>query len=192
VAAVAAAVTGQLPAARRIGDYFLRLIAEQPNLETHFYPFYDTRFGLVKDGVPELAPYYIGTLERQSPGQHYWLIGLLMAVLADLYLATGERKYLDGATTLFDFGSGFHADLYGNTLNHKYLWGCTRLYHATGNLAHLEPAFRIADFLVSVQEPEGTWWHSGAVPVREQQTLGWTVDATSQFCIWLVKLLQVM
>lgn len=192
VAGEAAIVTGRLAAARRIGDYFLRLIASQPDLDQRFYPFYDTRSGLIVEGEPELGPGYFGTFERTAPKQHYWLPGFLMAVLADLYLAAGEKKYLDGARTVFEFGAGCHADLYVNTLNHKYCWGCARLYHATGDPAHLETALRIADFLARIQEPDGTWWHSGFIPDREQQTPGGTVDVTSQFCIWLVKLLQVM
>ena len=191
VAGEAAIVTGRLAAAQRIGDYFLQLIAMQPDLDERFYPFYDTA-GLITEGEPELGPIYFGTFERRAPGQHYWLPGFLMAVLADLYLATGAVKYLDGARTIFEFGAGCHADLYTNTLNHKYLWGCTRLYGATGDPRHLETALRIADFLARVQEPDGTWWHSGFIPVREQQTPGGTVDVTSQFCIWLVRLLQVL
>jgi hypothetical protein len=192
VAGEAAIITGRLAEARRIGDFFLRLIASQPNLDSYFYPFYDTRFGLITEGRPELGPTYFGTFERKAPRQHYWLPGLLMAVLADLHLATGEKKYLDGARAIFEFGEGCHDDLYANTLNHKYLWGCVRLYHATGVARHLETAMRIADFLVRVQESDGTWWHSGFIPVREQQTPGGTVDITSQFCIWLVRLLQVL
>ena len=192
VAGEAAIITGRLTAARRIGDYFLQLIASQPDLDQRFYPFYDTRYGLITEGTPELGPTYFGTFERRAAGQHYWLPGFLMAFLADLHLATGEKKYLDGARTIFEFGQGFHDDLYVNTLNHKYLWGCARLYHATGDVRHLETAMRIADFMVRVQEPEGTWWHSGFIPVREQQAPGWTIDITSQFCIWLVKLLQVL
>jgi hypothetical protein len=192
VAGTAAIVTGQTVAARRIGDYFLHLIAIQPDLDTCFYPFYDTRYGLVTEGAPELAPTYFGAFERKAPKQHYWLPGFLMAFLSDLYLATGEKKYLDGAKAMFEFGAGCHPDLYSNTLNHKYCWGCTRLYQATGDPCYLETAMRIADFLVQVQEPAGTWWHSGFIPLREQQAHGWTVDITSQFCIWLVRLLQVM
>jgi hypothetical protein len=192
VAGEAAIVTGRLAEARRIGDYLLHLIASQPDLDQRFYPFYDTRSGLITEGTPELGPTYFGAFERNAPKQHYWLPGLLMAVLADLYLATGEKKYLDGAGTIFEFGEGCHDDLYANTLNHKYLWGCVRLYHATGDLRPLETAMRIADFLARVQEPDGTWWHSGFIPVREQQPPGATVDVTSQFCIWLVRLLQVL
>jgi hypothetical protein len=192
VAGEAAIITGRLAEARRIGDFFLQLIASQPDLDRRFYPFYDTRCGLITEGASELGPTYFGTFERTAPGQHYWLPGLLMAFLTDLYLATGTKKYLDGARMIFEFGAGCHADLYANTLNHKYLWGCARLYHATGDPAHLETALRIADFLARIQEPDGTWWHSGFIPVREQQAPGGTVDVTSQFCIWLVKLLQVL
>jgi hypothetical protein len=192
VGGVAAITAGRIAEARRIGDYLLLLIAAQPDFEHCFYPFYDTRYGLITNGTPELAPGYFGTFERGAPGQHYWLLGALMAFLAELYLATGEQKYLGGAQTIFRFGEGCHEDLYANTLNHKYLWGCGRLYHATGDSRQLEAAMRIADFLVRIQEPDGTWWHSGFIPVREQQTPGGTVDVTSQFCIWLVKLLQAL
>jgi hypothetical protein len=192
VAGTAAIVTGQLAAARRIGDYFLHLIASQPSIDTRFYPFYDTRYGLITEGAPELGPAYFGTFERQAPNQHYWMPGFLMAFLSDLYLATGEKKYLDGAQAMFEFGAGCHPNLYTNQRSHKYIWGSARLYHATGDPRHLEPALRIADHLVQTQEPDGTWWYADFIPVRDRQTLGWTVDISSQFCIWLVKLLQVI
>ncbi len=189
---LAAITTGRIAEARRIGDYILALLAAQPDFEHCFYPFYDTRYGLITNTAPELGPDYFGTFERSAPAQHYWLPGLLMAFLAELYLATGEQKYLDGAIAFFQFGQGCHDDLFSNTLNHQYLWGCARLYHASGNPHCLETAMRIADFLARIQEPDGTWWHSGFIPIREQQTPIGTVDVTSQFCIWLVKLLQVL
>jgi hypothetical protein len=192
IGGLAAITTGRIAEARRIGDYVLALLAAQPDLEHCFYPFYDTRDGLITHTAPELGPEYFGTFERRAPKQHYWLLGALMAFLSELYLATGEQKYLDGAKAVFEFGDGCHEDLYCNTLNHKYLWGCARLYHVSGDLRPLEAAMRIADFLVRIQEPDGTWWHSGFIPVREQQTPVGTVDVTSQFCIWLVKLLQVL
>ena len=185
-------VTGRIDAARRMGDYVLHLIAAQPDFDTRFYPCCDTRKGLLTEGLPDGVSTYLDTFERQAPGQHYWLLGLLMAFLSNLYLATYDKVYMDSATALFEFGAGCHADLYSNTLNHKYLWGCARLYHATGDPLYLETALRIADFLVRIQEPEGTWWHSGFIQVRDHQTMGVTTEVTSQFCIWLVKLLQVM
>jgi len=130
--------------------------------------------------------------QRKEPGQHYWLPGFLIAFLSDLYQATGEDKYVRGAKVLFEFVDGGSADVYTNTMSHKYLWGCARLYHATREPRHLEPALRIADFLTSMQEPEGTWWRSGYIPSRDQQSKGTTVDVTSQFCIWLIKLTQVI
>jgi hypothetical protein len=192
VAGTAALQTGHLAAAQRIGDYFLHLIAIQPDPEKRFYPFYDTRYGLITEGTAELGPTYFGTLERDKPKQHYWILGFLMAFLSDLYLATGQKRYLDGAWAMFEFGEGGNSDLYSNTLNHKYLWGCARLFHATGDTRVLEAALRIADFLVAIQEPEGTWWHSGFIASRDQQTKIMTIDGTSQFCIWLIKLLQVL
>lgn len=192
VAGTAALQTGHLAAACRIGDYLLHLIAIQPDPEKRFYPFYDTRYGLITEGTVELGPTYLGTLERDKPGQHYWVLGFLMAFLSDLYLATGQKRYLDGAWTAFDFAEGCHPDLYSNTLNHKCLWGCARLFHATGVTRVIEAALRIADFLVAIQEPQGTWWHSGFIASRDLQSKGMTVDGTSQFCIWLVKLLQVL
>ena len=192
VAATAALVTGHLEAARKMGDYFLHLIALQPDLQNRFYPFYDTRQGLVTQGAPELGPTYFGTFERKQPKQHYWLLGFFLAILSDLYLATRQKKYLDGALTMYEFSMGCQPDLYSNTLNHKFLWGCARLYRATGNPKHLETALRVADFLTDIQDPEGTWWHRDFVPTREQQGYGGTVDCTSQFCTWLIKLLQVL
>ena len=188
----AALCTGQLAAARRIGDYLLHLLAIQPDLENRFYSFFDTRQGLITEAPPELSKIYFGTFERHQPKQHYYLLGLLMATLSDLHLATGEKKYLDGATTIFEFASGCHADLYANTLNHKLVWGCSRLYAATGDARHLEMAMRVADFLVRVQDPPGTWLHSGLLASYEQQGYGLTIECVSQLCIWLSRLLQVM
>lgn len=192
VAGTAAIVTGQLEAASRIGDYLLHLIAVQPDIGTCFFPFYDTRSGLVTEGSPEFAPAYFGTFDRKAPMQHYWLPGFMIAFLSDLALSTGQEKYLDGAKTMFEFGAGCHPNLYTNLRSHKYVWGCARLYHATGDAKYLEPGLRIADYLVETQEPDGTWWYKDFIPDRSQQTLGWSVDISSQFCIWLVKLLQVL
>ena len=188
----AALCTGQLAVARRMGDYLLHLLAIQPDLENRFYSFFDTRQGLITEAPPELGKIYFGTFERHQPKQHYWLPGLLMAMLSDLCLATGEKKYLDGAITMFEFAAGCHADLYNNTLNHKLAWGCSRLYAATGDARHLEMALGVADFLVRVQDPPGTWLHSGLLASYEQQGYGLTIECASQLCIWLSRVLQVM
>jgi hypothetical protein len=185
IAGIAAVVTGRLEAARAIGEYFLHLIGCQPDLERRLYPYYHTSRGLIVDDRVADAPDYFATLDRSLPNQPYWLPGFIMAFLSDLFLSTGDRRYLDGAKLMFVFGEGFHEDFYTNTLNHKYCWGCTRLFRATADHRYLRTALRIADFLVEVQEADGSWWHSGAVPLREQQSQGMTVDATSQFCMWI-------
>ena len=66
VAGCAALTTGHVGAASELGDYFLRLIAIQPDLENCFYPFFDTRHGLMTDGTPEFGPTYYGPFQTQG------------------------------------------------------------------------------------------------------------------------------
>jgi len=192
VAGIAALATGRTTPAEGIGTYFLRLLEDQPDLDSRLYLFTHNRSGLITTENVAPFPPYAQIFERSAPRQPYWLLGLIIAFLVDLSQALGDPRYLDCAITLFEFSLGCNEEVTHTTLSHKYAWGCASLYRATRDPRALDMAMQIGDHLVSIQEPDGSWWHSGVIPSRDAQPRGLTIDVTSQFTIWLVRTLEAL
>ena len=180
---IAAIVTGQTSEAKRMGDHMVdRLISENPDLGTSFYPIWDTTRGLRTDDNAPASPNVPKVLLRNAAGQGHFLTGMIMVFLCDLYQVTRDRKYLDGALALYDFGVGETSAVYENTLSHKFAWGCAWLYRQTADARHLESACRMCDYLVSTQESDGSYLMDGAPRDWPYQS---RLNLTSQFVLWI-------
>jgi hypothetical protein len=183
----AAIVTGYLNEARRIGDFLVdALIAENPDLNREFYPIWDTERGLRTDEEAPPAPNMPRVLLKDEPDQHHFVTGFMISFLTDLFRATGEQKYLDGALTMYEFGVGPKGAIYGCTATHKFGWGCTSLYRETGDAAHLESACKIAEFLIDhAQDPDGSMVHYSFIPSTAEWTYSPRLNITAQFALWI-------
>lgn len=185
IAGQAALTTGYVNQAKRMGDHILRLIEQNPDLNKEFYPAWDTERALLTGSDTPSFPNMPRVISRNNAGQHHYLTGMIIAYLSDLFRATGERKYLDGAEKIFHFAAGGSPAIYENTLSHKFAWGCTWLYRATGNSEHLEAACRVCDYLVKIQEADGTFVHYGLVKSAAEWPYSPRLNTTAQFSLWI-------
>ena len=185
IAGQAALTTGYVKEAKRMADHILRLLEQNPDLNKEFYPAWDTERGLLTGSDTPSFPNMPRVIVRNSAGQHHYLTGMIIAYLSDLFRATGERKYLDGAETIFQFAAGGVPAIYENTLSHKFAWGCAWLYRATGKSEHLEAACRVCDYLVKIQETDGTFVHYGLVKSAAEWPYSPRLNTTAQFSLWI-------
>jgi hypothetical protein len=185
IAGQAALTTGYIAEAKRMGDHVLNVIAANPDLSKEFYPCWDTERGLRMDEETPNFPNMPRMMVRDASAQHHYLTGMIIAYFSDLYRATGERKYLDGAETIYEYAAGGSPAIYENTLSHKFAWGCSWLYRITGKAEHLESACRICDYLVGIQEEDGTFVHYGLVKTAAEWPFSPRLNTTSQFALWI-------
>ena len=186
IAGQAALTTGYVAEAKRMGDHLIdNVIANNPDLNKAFYPAWDTERGLLTDADTPSFPNMPRVMIRDEPAQHHYLTGMMIAYFSDLCRATGERKYLDAAETIYEFAAGGSPAIYENTLSHKFAWGCAWLYRLTGKAEHLESACRICDYLLSIQESDGTFVHYGLVKSADDWPFSPRLNTTAQFSLWI-------
>ena len=178
--------TGHLAEAKRMGDHLVdNLIPGNPDLSKAFYPTWHTEHGvLTGDNVP-VSTNSARVLVRNQAGQYHFLTGMMIALLSKLYETSQDRKYLDGALILYEFAAGGTPAVFENTLSHKFIWGCDWLYQQTGQAEHLASACRLCDYLVEIQEADGTFMHLGLGIAPADWPYSPRVGISTQFALWL-------
>lgn len=190
VACQAAIVTGRLAEARRMADHLVdNLVGRNPDLSRAFYPVWDTGRGLRTDEAAPSFPNMPRVIDRQAPHQHHYLTGMMIGVLTDFHRVSGESKYLDAALTIYEFAAGGTPAIYRSTASHKFAWGCAWLYRETGRAEHLESACRMCDYLVEIQEPDGSFVHWAFVNSSEDWPYSPRFNITGQFALWIARTL---
>ena len=111
-----------------------------------------------------------------------WLIGKPMKFLARLYDATCDRRYLEGASTLFDFFHRLDEGRWTNYANCKIMWGGSELYRHTGDRRYYDTAVRILEWICSSQRPWGGWVHWLWYRTDEEQPFAASLDIVQELC----------
>jgi len=165
---------GQMELARRAGDALGRMLEQQP-VPRRFH------FLLKPDGQLVLGD--SGTfLDFTKPGQVYWRIGIPFLFVVRLYLATSDKRYLETAQRLFELQHGGAADAFAHPGSGKSGLAAAILYSVTGDQRAADAACREAEFLLSIQQPEG-WWASSP-----NDGLGIRLDYTGEFTVFLTEM----
>lgn len=193
VAGQAAVATGYLAEARRMGDHIVNdIVANNPDLSKALYPVWDTERGLRTDPETPNRANMPAVLRWDGQNVHHYLTGMLISFLTDLYRAVGDRKYLDTALQVFGFAASCSPAMYESTLSHKLAWGCAWLYRVTGKAEHLEMGCRICDYLVGIQEPDGSFLHVSFIDSPANVNHSARMCTTQQFTLWIARVLAVL
>ncbi len=163
---------------RPAGDFLCHLLELQPDISESLYMRVDDGGSLITDLPPELE--ILGVVRASEPYQLYFLVGYPIAFLAKLYDATGEEKYLEGSLVYLDFAHSCHETLYSFHYAHKVGWAASLVARLTGAAAAESTARRIANYLVSIQEPDGGW-----VQNEPNHT---SFDQSAEIATWLLEL----
>lgn len=152
--------------AYRVAEWMLKMIDEQPDLETGFYEYMDAHTGKIVTDANPVSPYY--TKDDFDPDLFcYWnktgpqgwaMFGPTTDFLAGMYQMTGDARYLDGMMKIFNLF--YDNEAYGSLsfiASGKMLQGLPVLYLATGDERILDACVKLCDYLVSIQKPSGVW-----------------------------------
>lgn len=124
-------------------------------------------------------------IDKTSEGQCYFLAGHAVGFLSLLYMATGEKQWLeaaDGYRNVIETSAG---DRRSHTSTGKYGFGAAQLYRATGDPRARQAAIEVGEFLMSIQAPEGYWVFPGTQYVGPDAI---AVDLTAEFVAWLAEI----
>lgn len=172
---------GKVEVAEKAAGFVKMIWDIQPEIEKNFYYYWQPQGGLVTEKPAEEPEDRYFRISKTEPENWYYILGAQISFMARLYIATGKEEYLTLAKRIRDFGMGCHQDIFGTDSSGKFGYGNTYLYYATGDKQYLEVAQRCADYLAEDQHADG-YWERGGKP---------TASSTSEFCVWLMSLLEV-
>jgi hypothetical protein len=189
--ALACLYVGRLEEARKTGDFLIRLLRAQPEPKKRFYTALNGKGNLIRDFPSADEIYRVVDATRKE--QYYFMVGLPMALLSKLYLATNLKNYLDAARGYFQFTKHCADDAYSYPASGKSGFGSAILARITGNEDIKSAAERQLEYLVQTQDQDGAWksfpglklYGNGSVfPIEGQ------IDITGEFTVWLNEMLQ--
>jgi len=151
-------VTGHLSAAQKVGAFLKKMWEAQPEPETKLYRMFTPTQGLITDlsslPVGEVGEYVVDATGRR---QAYFVPGIAAAFLARLYMATGLDEHLALAESYIQFAMRCSDDQFMRPQVGKVGWGASLLYEITKKYEYRDLAFRVGDYLLDNQFPEGYW-----------------------------------
>ena len=172
--AMPAVYAGRLDAAARTAQFMASMVEQQPDPSRFYHTMtLDGRLRTSGDGA--------AFLDTTRPAQGYYHLGIPMLLLVRLYLATRQQEHLDTALKLFEIAEHCAPDAYGHTSAGKSMVAAAILHTLTGDARMRDRACQQADFLLSIQAPEGYW------TVAQSDSLGVRIDATAEFAIFLTE-----
>jgi hypothetical protein len=166
---------GDVQRACSAGNWLARLLRGQPDLDTGLFLRLDRSGHLVRDFPAAMAPFHL--VHRREPGQAYFMLGYPVAFLAKLYEATADAAQLRTACGYLDFALSCTGDLRSSPASHKVAWGAAILTRLTGERRYRELSATIADHLLDIQDPGGSWLPGEPAHTR--------FDQTAEIAIWL-------
>lgn len=148
---------GRFDVAKAVGRWFERLMDLQPEYPQRLYTIYSRAKGLHTEPDPGEDPRrYVFNSDAVSD-ENFFNPGISGGFLARLYMATGERKWLELSKEYMrqaDYASDY---LYTSLRGGKTAWGASLLYTLTGESKYRDIAIRLGDSIIALQSPEGFW-----------------------------------
>ncbi|XP_046360466.2 uncharacterized protein LOC124138006 isoform X2 [Haliotis rufescens] len=166
---------GDMEVACSTGDTLIRFMDIQPNLDEEFLMKMDSSGQLIRSGWPEDKTVFFRIKRKESPNLFYQL-GFPAILLAKLYLATGTKRYLEGARSYLDFAYSCGESLYTFIKSHKVAYGASLVAAITKEKKYATMATRISDFIMSTRTESGMFLSTSPILERFDQTaenIGW-------------------
>ena len=173
----AALITGHLDVARGVGRWMRTLMTQQPNHPKQLYSVTTKAGGLVTKFDAAVDARYVMSQDAQRD-QYFFHPGIAGGFLAKLYMATGEREWLDLAKKYMEVADGASDFLMKTGRAGKVAWAASVLWTLTGEAKYREMAIRIGDNIIARQKPDGCWNDSN--------------DSTAEMTAWLDEVYQAV
>jgi hypothetical protein len=175
--------TQHLDVAESCGEYIIRLLNLQPDILRGFYLIRNVEGKLISDFRPEDERFFL--ISRNQVQPLYYALGLAVSFLANLFVATNQKKFLLTAEQYFEVCERFAPNIYQHYYSGKLGWGLAQLYKITRKDIYGRLATKIADHLISMQLSTGAWYINGLFSDFKMQPLATTIDRTAEYSIWL-------
>ena len=175
----AALAVGDLDAARGIAAGMRTIRAAQPEPARIHFAWSASRGALVTAADPGFdAPTMV--LDPRLDAPQYWFLGgISAAFLARLHLADPRPEHLEDARWwMAQAMDAADAQLHYPAAC-KGSWGASLLWQLTGETAYEAFAWRMGDWYLSAQQPEGWWHHIGG------NDLAGVIEITLEFVMHL-------
>jgi len=176
-AGLAALYTGRIGIARGVGSWMDRLLTMQPEFPQSLYTVYSREQGLCTQFDPKETNRHFLPCTTSTGDQFFFQVGVAGAFLAELYLATGEKKWLELAKQFMQCALIADDHLFKSVRAGKVGWAASILYSLTGERQYQDVAIRVGNFLVSCQAREGYW---SSEPGKAGNN-----DLTAEMVLWL-------
>ena len=178
---------GRWDAAARGGDYLLGMVDEQPVTKGKLYLRRDAKGALINKDIRQgLALVY--SIDIGATGQVYWYLGIAMNAFANLYLATGDRKWVEAGYKVLEYFKNCDGEIYEIISNGKVAWGLAAMYAATHDQQFSKYAQDVWAWHYNVQSPDGRWLRVGQIASLEEQPLHITLDTTLERAFYMFEL----
>jgi len=146
--------SGRHSEAKRAADFLVKMKELQPDPNRKLYVSLRDSGKPVTDFAEEDAACYV--LDTQKPGQMYIFPGAAIINLCKTYMAIPKPEFLDTAKSYYELVMGWD-DIWETPRSGKFAVGCSCLYKITGDPEYLQTATRIADYVVGIQNEDGSW-----------------------------------
>jgi hypothetical protein len=178
---------GRIGAARRAGDFICeQMINTQPQPERRVLLRRTWDGDWITDfSESEAARHQI---ELGVSGQIYWFLGITMAALGQLYLASGENHYLQSARRVFGWVLDCHPGSFADLTAAKVGWGASVMYAATREEQFAVRSRYVSHVLCATRLPEGVWLRRPAVTKLADQDVATSLDTTLERVCWLIEM----
>lgn len=178
---MSAVMTGRLDHARQTGKWFTRLWDAQPELPERLYTIWmDGK--LLTERQDGIDPRHI-VQEAQQPLQVFYNGGIAASFLTQLYMATGEQRWLDYARRYQQFSMDSCPEQFETKQVCKSAWGSGLLYLATGDEIYLPWIARMGEWFADGQEADGGW--SNTRTIEADPPLRHRLEITAEFVVHL-------
>ncbi len=177
IAGIACLAAGKVDAARRVADYLSYIVKLQPESGERMFTAVGADGRLYtepRDGDDS----FLRVVDTRKADQCWFAMGLPFVFLVRLAEATGEARHFDLARWFFDFQEGC-VNPWDGYSSGKAGWGCAMLYRITGDSLYRDIALHIAKFIMTLQHPDGGWYHYGRELTNQD------FDLTAEFTLWL-------
>ena len=158
-----ALAAGLMDEAKKAGDWVAELVEQNEAYLAQEVPtFYYKRKRDTGELVTEVPPgERMNTLiDTKTVKQPSWVTGTCMALLADLYEAAQDEKYLKAALSLAEFEKKCDHRLLFWPSKCKVGWGAAELYRITADPEHRKIAANVARVtFIGSQREDGSWSH---------------------------------
>jgi hypothetical protein len=176
-AGLAALYMGRIEIARGVGSWMNNLLTAQPEFPQALYTVYSREQGLCTQYDPKEASRHFLSCTASTGDQFFFQVGVAGGFLAELYLATGEKEWLELAKQFMQCALVANDHLFSTVRAGKVGWAASILHSLTGERQYKDMAIRVGNFLVSCQAKQG-YWASGPGKAGSN-------DITAEMVLWL-------